>query len=74
MNATAALADRDIQPADLPSLEDVRRAVPERCYERRMGHGLALVVVDMLVYAAALAVAVRTTSWVLGAVMAVVLG
>ena len=70
MNVTAALVDVDVRSAGLPSLEEVRRVIPERCYERRMSHGFALVVIDLIVYAAALAVAVRTTSWVVGAVMA----
>ena len=74
MTAATALVDLDSRPADLPSLEEVRRAIPERCHERSMGRGLALVVVDLVLYAAAVTVAIRSKSWILGAVTAAVTG
>ena len=75
------LDDRAVAPSPvsvgasrLPSLEDVRRAIPSVCYERRMGRGLLLVLADFGLYAALLGVAAVVASVPLQLVASMALG
>ena len=63
-----------VAPSELPSLEDVRKAIPERCYRRSMGHGLRLVAIDTAVYGALLLLAIRSNGWLTGLVLSVLTG
>lgn len=65
---------RPDQRNELPSLEEVRRAIPANCYQRSMGRGLLLMVTDVLLYAAAVGLAVRSNSLLGGMVAALLVG
>ena len=69
-----APTDVDHQRSDLPSLEEVRRAIPASCYQRSMGRGLRLMVTDVVLYAAAVGLAVRSSSALGGLVLSLLTG
>ncbi len=61
-------------PEGLPSLEEVRKRIPEVCYQRSMRRGLQLVVIDALLYLGLIGLAVWTRSWAVGLLLSVLAG
>lgn len=63
-----------VAPVELPSLEEVRRAIPARCYERSLSRGLAMVAVDVALWVAVLAATVLAPHPLLGLAGSVLAG
>ncbi len=68
---TDVLTDSD---GGLPSLDEVRKRIPERCYRRSMGRGLGLVAIDSLVYLGLIGLAIWSDNWLPGLALSVLAG